>query len=376
MTRILVLPVLAAALWAAGCSELATGPDAPHGPPPATADLSPVPTPAALDPSLLQNPTEVYRLGPGDQISIETVGNADIAASYPPSGVATVTVGPDGKIYYYLLPGLDVWGITLDQTRDLIARQMQTYLRTEPAVSVALVTPASRRIWILGRVGNPGVYTLAGPTTLLDAIANSGGLASGSALANLASSLGVSSIGASGGGDSADLSRAFLIRNGQVIPVDFERLLREGDLSQNVYLQPDDFIYLPSVHSHRVYVLGAVAQPGGEAMRGSLTLVQAIALAGGTVEDAYLKEVAIMRGSVTHPQIGIVSVSDILHGKALDVRLEPGDIVYVPLSPYRKVEQYAHLIVDTFARTVGINEGARAVSNNASGVGVGISVSP
>lgn len=376
MSRSALAALAAAAFLMAGCSEIPTGPDAPEGPPPATATLAPVRAAAPLDPALLRPSDQVYRLGPGDQISIETIGNADIQGSYPPNGVATVTVGPDGKIYYYLLPGIDVWGLTLAQTRDRIAQGMREYLRQEPAISVALVTAASRRVWILGRVGFPGVYTLSGPTTLLDAISNSGGLASSSALANLASSLGVSTLGTAGGTDSADLSRAFLIRRGQVVPVDFERLLREGDLSQNVYLQPDDFIYVPSVHAHRVYVLGAVAQPGGEAMRGSLTVVQAIALAGGTVENAYLKQVAIMRGSVTHPEMGIVSVSDILHGKAEDVRLEPGDIVYVPLSPYRTLERYAYLIVDTFARTVGINEGARAVSNNAAGVGVGISVSP
>ncbi|HEY3755934.1 MAG TPA: SLBB domain-containing protein [Opitutaceae bacterium] len=365
-----------AALALAGCSEVPTGPDAPHGPPPpAAAELAPVAAATPLDASLLQRPHEDYRLGPGDQIGIEVVGNADVMAAYPPSGVASVTVGPDGKVYYFLLPGIDVWGLTLGQARDRISDQLHHYLKNLPPISVSLVSAGSRRVWILGRVGSPGVYTLAGPTTLLDALANSGGLASGSAIASLASSLGVSSLGSSAG-DSADLSRAFLIRDGRVVPVDFQRLMREGDLTQNVYLEPDDFVYVPSVHAHRVYVLGSVAQPGSEAMRGSLTLVQAIALSGGTVEGAYLKEVAIVRGSVSHPEIGIVSVSDILHGKALDVRLEPGDIVYVPRSPYDQVERYARLIVDTFARTVGINEGARAVSNNASGVGVGISVSP
>src|SRR6185312_12045258 len=121
-----------------------------------------------------------------------------------------------------------------------------------------------------------------------DAIAQSGGLSSGSALAALASTLGVSNVGGPGAGESADLSHAFLIRQGRVVPVDFDRLVREGDLSQNIYLQPDDFIFLPSRRSPQIHVLGAVVAPSAEPIRGSLTLVQAIALAGGTLQGARL----------------------------------------------------------------------------------------
>lgn len=364
------LPLLiAAGLFAGGCAETPMGPDAhrgapPSAPAPAEASLVPVSGAAPLDAALLKPSTDVYQLGPGDQIDIEVMGTAGTAA--------VATVGPDGKIYYSILPGLDVWGLTLAQAQSRIASALNRYFRQEPVVSVSLHAAGSERVWILGRVANPGVFVLNGPTTVLDAIAESGGVASNSALAALAGSLGVSSVGSAG--ESADLSRAFLIRKGKVVPIDFQRLVREGDLSQNIYLQPDDFIFLPSARSPHVHVLGAVANPGSEPVHGSLTLVQAVALAGGSIEGACLTDVAILRGSVAHPEIGVVSVRDILHGKASDVQLEPGDIVYVPFTPYRTLERYANLILDTFARTVGVNEGAKAVSKNA--VGVGISVSP
>ena len=51
-------------------------------------------------------------------------------------------------------------------------------------------------------------------------------------------------------------------------------------------------------------------------------------------------------------------------GKAPDVRLEPRDIVYVPLSPYRTLERYARMITDTFVRTIAANEGGHAASRN------------
>jgi len=57
-------------------------------------------------------------------------------------------------------------------------------------------------------------------------------------------------------------------------------------------------------------------------MTGPLTVIQAIALSGGTERDACLTNVAILRGSLAHPQIAIVAVDEILRGRAPDVRLE------------------------------------------------------
>jgi protein involved in polysaccharide export with SLBB domain len=179
---------------------------------------------------------------------------------------------------------------------------------------------------------------------------------------------------AGGYSETADLGRSFLIRDGHFIPVDFQRLLRDGDLSQNVFLQPGDFVFVPSLHNAQVHVLGAVLQPRSEAMLGPLTLVQAIALARGTVPQACLSNVAILRGSLAHPQIAVVDVKKVLHGTAPDVRLEPGDIVYVPYSPERTLVRYANLILDTFVSTVGVNEGAYTVSKHALPVGVGVNI--
>ena len=363
------VPAIAAGLFLlAGC-ESVPPPVATEGTPVAPAFESAADTAAAqtLDPALLQPGSVPFRLGPGDRLDIEVVG--DISTR------TTVTVGPDGKIYYYMLPGIDVWGLTIPETRNRLGEGLRKFIREKPVVSVTLRSVASQRVWILGRVGSPGVYVLAGPTTLLDALSQAGGLSSSSPLASLAATLGVS-LPSGGGPESADLSRAFIVRQGHLIPVDFQRLLREGDLSQNIYLQSDDFIFLPSAHSAQVHVLGAVVLPQSEKMGGSLTLIQAIALAGGTGPEACLKDVAILRGTLAQPRIAVVSVDAILHGKAPDVRLEPNDIVYVPYSQYRLLARYVNLVLDTFVRTVGVNEGAYAVTGKSTPVGVGVNVTP
>ena len=320
-----------------------------------------------LDPALLQPGETIFRLGPGDQLDIEVMGDLSTRAS--------VTVGPDGKIYYYMLPGLDVWGLTLPEARARLGEELKKYIREKPVVSLTLRVVASQRVWVLGRVNSPGIYTLAGPTTLLDAVAQAGGLSSSSAFASLAASVGVNSP-TGNTSEAADLSRSFIIRHGRVQPVDFQQLLRDGALSQNIYLQPDDFIFLPSVRTPQVHILGAVVQPHSERMTGPLTVIQAIALSGGTDREACLTNVAILRGSLAHPQIAIVAVDEILRGKAPDVRLESGDIVFVPFAPQRVLTRYVNLILDTFARTVGVNAGARAISGNATPIGIGVNISP
>ena len=338
-----------------------------------SSSLAPIPAFAAveaaptepLDPALLQRGETPFHLGPGDQLDIEVMGDLSTRAS--------VTVGPDGKIYYYMLPGLDVWGLTLPEARSRLGDELKKYIREKPVVSLTLRVVASQRVWVLGRVNTPGIYTLTGPTTLLDAVAQAGGLSSSTSSTSLATT----PLTAAGrGSDAADLSHSFIIRQGRMLPVDFQQLLRDGSLTQNIYLQPDDFIFLPSVRTPQVHILGAVVQPHSETMTGSLTLVQAIALSGGTERDAHLANVAILRGSLAHPQIAIVAVDQILAGKAPDVRLEPSDIVFVPYAPERILTRYVNLILDTFARTMGVNAGARIISGNAAPIGIGVNISP
>jgi protein involved in polysaccharide export with SLBB domain len=304
-----------------------------------------------IDPHWLSPSQEPYRLGPGDQIDIELLrGNEESHSTF---------VGPDGRIYFHLLPGLQVWGLTLAAVKDLLETELAQFVR-QPQVAVILRGVQSKRVWVLGRVNTPGIYTLEMPMTILEAITKAGGLFT-SRLSGSTEEL-------------ADLHHSFIIRQGEFLPVNFHELIRQGDTSQNIYLKADDFIYLPSSLASEVYVLGAVYQPRAVGFKDQVTLVSAIANARGTIKDAWLKHVAIIRGSLATPSIAVVDYSAIIRGQAPDVRLEPRDIVYVPFSPYRTLRQYASLIVTTFAKTVAANEGGRAVDSNYSSPGVSIPI--
>jgi len=317
-----------------------------------------------LNPDLLRPESAPFTLGPGDALDLEIVGS--------PTSRMSTRVGPDGKIYYNLLPGLDVWGLTLAQTRELLEKEMGKYL-TQPKISVNLRTVGSKYVWLLGRLNKPGVYATAGGMSLLESISLAGGPARATSQASSA--------------EMADLRHSFIVRQGKFLPVDFYKLLREGDLSQNIMLQPDDFVFIQSALEQEVYVLGSVKAPRAIQYIEDMTLVSAIAGSAGPMKyyitenndngpmtkDAYLSHVAILRGSLAEPQVAVVDYGAIIKGRAPDVRLEPGDIVFVPNSPYTTLKRYFNMILNTFVTTVAANEGIRA-GGGTTGIGVTTSV--
>jgi polysaccharide export outer membrane protein len=306
---------------------------------------------SAIQKDWLTPSPDFFRLGPGDVLDVEIIGGKELPS--------TVQVGPDGKIYYSLLPGLFVWGLSLSEARDLIEQSLAKLLREAPEVGLTLKAVGSRRIWVLGNVANPGVYSIGTPTSLLEAIAGAGGLAQ-----------------AQGIGETADLTRSFVLRHGKPVAVDLERLVHGGDLSQNIYLQADDFIYVRPAVSRDVYVLGAVLTPNIVPFTTQMSLATAIAYTGGPAKYASLSHVAIVRGSLTQPSIATVNFHHVLEGKLPDVMLEPGDLVYVPMSPLVRLEIFADSILTTFVQTIAVNEGRNAMVPFSTGVGVSVPVTP
>ena len=168
-----------------------------------------------LDPALLQPQSNLFVLGPGDQLEVEILGN--------PASHTMVTVGLDGKIYFSLLPGIDVWGLTLSQAQARIEQEFSRYLRS-PGVALSLRTVNSKYVWLLGRMNRPGIYPLTAPMTLLEALAMAGGNARSSSAITTS--------------DLGDLRHSFVMRQGHALPVNFTALLQEGDMSQNILSPP------------------------------------------------------------------------------------------------------------------------------------------
>ena len=305
----------------------------------------------AIDPQWLQKPNKAYTLGPGDKLELEILGE---------TGTRTDTfVTPDSKIYFDLLPGIDVAGKTTQQLQTELEAGLTQFYK-QPQVAVTLREAISQRVWVLGRLNAPGIYPIKQPMRVLDAVSQAGGLFT-SRFTGTTEEL-------------ADLKHSFMIRGGRTLPVDFEKLIREGDMTQNIYLEPNDYLYLPSSLTNEVYVLGAVTEPRPIGFMSDMNLMGALGRGLGFTPGADLTHVSIIRGSLTNPKIATVNALEVMNGKATNLRLEPGDIVYVPGPGSFSPGGIAREALNTFVRLVSANEGSNSGSSDSPGVGVNIDI--
>lgn len=292
----------------------------------------------SIEPEWLLPSKDPYQVGVGDWLEIEITG---IAGSR-----SETFVMPDGRVYYDLAGGVQVDGFTVAEISQRLEKAL-SHDYSSPNVNVTLREVKSRRAWLLGRLNKPGLYPLSQPTTLLEGISLAGGL--------------FTSRFSGSTEELADLGNSFVLRDGQVLPVDLLALIKQGDMSQNIYLEDGDYVYLPSSLSQNVHVLGAVMQPQAIGYKDKINIVAAIANAKGPTPAARLDQVLIIRGSLSSPKVAMVDFKEILAGRATNVELRPFDIVWVPDRPFKKLEEYFWVIFDSAATTIAVREGANSV---------------
>ncbi len=118
----------------------------------------------------------------------------------------------------------------------------------------------------------------------------------------------------------------------QSLEIEVERLVRQGDLTLDINLEPGDVVLVPHASRLRVYVTGAVQRPGPVEFLTSegITVLQAITAAGGPTERSNLKKVHVLRRREDGSQERIrVNIKAIQRGKAEDLVLQKNDTVVV-----------------------------------------------
>ena len=157
-----------------------------------------------------------YALGPADIIHVNVWKSAELSQ--------TVTVAPDGFVSLPLLGDIHVAGLTTSELAQDLAIRMNAYV-VNAQVSVSIVEIRSRQVFITGQVGKPGAYLLISPVTILQLIAQAGGLNS-----------------------FANRKGIFVLRSTnahvQKLPFNYVTALR-GDMAQNIALQPGDTVIIP-----------------------------------------------------------------------------------------------------------------------------------
>lgn len=268
-----------------------------------------------------------YELGPGDVINFSLFGRPELDRP-------GFRIAPDGTISYLQAQNIKVAGLTIDEARLAIEKGLASNFRS-PRVIITPQEVVSKRFTILGKVINKGVVTLERPITLVEAIANAGGIETGLFEGNTI--------------ELADLDRSFVSRKGQQLPVDFRRLLNEGDMKLNIEIEPNDFIFIASTITNDYYVLGAVVNPGVQGLTPDATVVSAISRRGGLTDRAWTDRVLVVRGSFTKPQAFVVKLKDVLAAKENDFKLEPKDIVFISERPWVVAEDILKLALSAFA---------------------------
>jgi polysaccharide biosynthesis/export protein len=244
------------------------------------------------------------KIGPGDLLEISVF---DV-----PEMTQQVRVGADGKAELELIGNTAVAGLTAQEAAKAIANELRDKnFLLHPQVNVLVKEFASQGVSVIGEVQHPGVFQVLGPRSLLDVISMAGGLT-----------------------NVADTRVTVKRRSGgqEKIHVKLKNEDPDASLSNNVEIYPGDLIVVP--RAGIVYVMGDVNKPGGFVMQdsGKISLLQALAQAGGPSKTASLSKSVLLRksaqgqGYVTHT----LDVSKIERGQGEDVELGANDILFVP----------------------------------------------
>jgi polysaccharide export outer membrane protein len=369
-------------------------------------DLSVVGTQQDTNERIRSLGSSAARSGPHDY----AIGNGDllnVAVFDVPELSRDVRVSQSGTIGIPLVPTrLHVAGLTESQAEQLIADVLQAQgLVSHPEVGVIVKEHKSNPITIVGAVAHPMVYEADHRVTLLEALAQAGGV-SNDAGDNIIVTRGhapsfilvpnpepistpapgaatsLESSNSEGPASSDDVkpaanSPAFPSAmestqataapatasndasgapSGNIITINLNELIEKGDTRNNILLQPGDIVTVP--HAGIVYVLGAVNRPGGFVVsndRTQLTTMKVLALAGGLKNIAKLDHAVIIRkddqGKQTETEVDLKKV---LNQKSEDLQMRASDILYIPDSHTKQFLLQAAALALAIAGAVAI----------------------
>ena len=207
--------------------------------------------------------TEGYVLGTGDVMQIELWGFKYWSKSY--------IIGENGNINIKGYTNIFVKGLTLKQARSLIASRLGVKGNTS-SLAVTVTRPRMVSVTILGEVFNPGTYTLPATNSAFNFLVAMGGPTDIGSVRNIY------------------IKRDGLIKDSFDLYEYYNKTLHTRD----VYLQNGDYVIVGPL-ANTVSIGGAIRKPGLYEIKNSDNLSQAIAMAGGTLKNAYLKDIVISR---------------------------------------------------------------------------------
>jgi polysaccharide export outer membrane protein len=254
-------------------------------------------------------------VGPGDLLDIVVFDTPELSGH--------VRVTQDGFANLPVLGRIDLNGLTADQA----ARRLEDDLRNrnlllEPHVTVFIIEYASQGATVSGEVRQPGVYPTLGKRRMLDMIAIAGGLS-----------------------PTAGKAVTIIRRDDPTHPQTIALQANPAHLGdqENPQIQPGDTVVVAKAGV--VYILGDVGKPGGFLVDNNerLSTAQALSLAGGANRTASLSKTRLIRKVEGGREEFMIDLAKLLKGEQADLKLNDGDIIWVPSSQlktfgYRGIE--------------------------------------
>ena len=263
----------------------------------------------------IPNAAPPLKIGSGDLIEVTMFDNTDLSGRFRVDEKGDITVPLIGRVH--------VEGETADGAAALIEHgyvEAQILQLANSHATVFISEYATQGITVSGEVKNPGVYPALGVRKLNDVMAAAGG---------------VNPVAAS--------QVVITHRNDPENPTTVD--YNPGALKPvipDVQIFPGDTLMVP--RAGIIYVIGDVVKAGGFVLdgRNTLTVEEAMALAGGSAHAAALKRVQLVRTLADGRKEAItIPVNLIYKGQAPDVAMKDGDILYVPTSTSKLATEQA-----------------------------------
>jgi polysaccharide export outer membrane protein len=248
------------------------------------------------------------RIGPGDLVELRVFGVPELSEAERINDAGTISLGLIGEAM--------IAGLTVTEAEHLIEQRYRDgdFLK-DPRVTLTIREYASQGVSVLGEISRPGVYPVLGTRRLYDILSIAGGPTPRA-------------------GRTATITHRDRPQDPVTVRISNDP---SASLAGNIEVEPGDTIIISKAGV--VYVVGAVARPAGFIMdnNGEMTVLQALAMAGGSGPSAALDKARIIRKSPSGVTEIPVPLKQILATKAHDVPLTSDDVLFVPGSAAKSV---------------------------------------
>ena len=317
--RIFPFGILFILISFAGAQQATPGATPAENPPAAMPAVQPVPQATETAPNAAPNPAKAddeakedsgqsatVKLGAGDLVDVNVYNVPELSTK------ARVSNG--GDLYLPLIDYVHVDGLTQEEAQALIEKRYEDGgFVLNPHVTIFVDDPASQGVTVIGEVTKPGIYPDIADHKLYELISEAGGFT------------------------PAASRKIAILRPDQKEPIRVELPRNLGDdPSSNVEINPGDTITVP--RAPVIYVVGDVGKPSGFLVdNGTLSVLQALALAGGPNHTAKLGAARIIRKGPNGMTDVKIEIKKMLEAKSPDMTLQADDILFIPVSGARVV---------------------------------------